>query len=67
MTPESIIRGAAADGVSLAISPTGNIRAKGRSEAVHRWVHVVREHKPELLHVLRQAQVPVRVGQDTLH
>ena len=56
MTPQAIIRGAAADGVALAISPTGNIRAKGAREAVNRWTYVVRQHKPELLDVLRQAQ-----------
>jgi len=56
MTPASIIRGASADGVSLAISPTGNITAKGAGEAVRRWAPIVRENKPALLDVLRQAQ-----------
>jgi len=55
MRPDSIIRGAAADGVALAISAAGNIRAKGDRLAVIRWAQVVRQHKQEILNALRRS------------
>jgi hypothetical protein len=48
MTPAAIIREAAADGVSLALSPAGTIKATGDQAAVIR-LPVLREHKPEIL------------------
>jgi hypothetical protein len=45
MTPAAIIREAAADGVSLALSPAGTIKATGDQVAVNRWVPILREHK----------------------
>ncbi|MGH8586207.1 MAG: hypothetical protein ACREWE_08525 [Gammaproteobacteria bacterium] len=49
-----IIREAAADGVSLALSPAGTIRAAGDQAAMNRWLPVLREHKPGILAALRQ-------------
>jgi hypothetical protein len=49
MTPAAIIRGAAADGVSLILSPAGTIKAAGDQEAVDRWLPVVRENKPGIV------------------
>ena len=37
MTPAAIIKEAAADGVNLALSPTGTIKAAGEQAAVNRW------------------------------
>lgn len=54
MTPATIIKGAQADGVMLALSPTGSIMAIGSDEAVCRWLPIIREHKPELLADLRK-------------
>jgi hypothetical protein len=55
MTPQTIIRGAAADGLSLTISDRGNIRIRGKTEVVTRWAPVLRQYKPEILTALRQA------------
>lgn len=55
MTPATIIQGAQADGVMLALSPAGSIMAIGSNEAVCRWLPIIREHKPELLEELRKS------------
>jgi hypothetical protein len=55
MTPAAIIKQARADGVMLALSSTGSIKAVGNGEAVNRWLPVIREHKAELLAELRAA------------
>jgi hypothetical protein len=47
MTPETIIREAQSEGVRLALSPTGTIKANGDSAAVNRWLAVIREHRTE--------------------
>ena len=51
MTPV-VIREAEADGVSLALSPAGTIKATGDREAVDRWLPVLRAHKPDILAAL---------------
>lgn len=51
MTPETIIRKAKADGVRLALSPTGTIKATGDGVAVNRWLAVIRERKAEIIDV----------------
>ena len=38
MTPATLIARAAAEGISLAISETGNIKAVGSGDVVQRWV-----------------------------
>ncbi len=55
MTPAAIIKKAQADGVMLVLSATGTIKAAGSSEAVNRWLPVIRERKAELLDELRAA------------
>lgn len=55
MTPAAIIREALADGVSLALSPVGTLKATGDQVAVNRWLPVLREHKPALLAALTEA------------
>lgn len=57
MTPATIIEQARADGVTLALSPAGCIKAAGNGEAVNRWLPVLREHKAELLDELRAGMV----------
>ena len=49
MSPQAIIQQAQADGVTLALTPAGTIRATGSSEAVNRWLPVIRIHKPEIV------------------
>lgn len=53
MTPATIIREAQADGVRLALSPTGTIKATGDGVAVNRWLAVIRERKAEIIDVLK--------------
>ena len=53
MTATTIIREAEADGVRLVLSPTGSIKAAGNCAAVNRWLDVLREHKAEIVEVLR--------------
>jgi hypothetical protein len=55
MTPAMIIQKAQADGVTLALSPSGNIKATGEREAVNRWLRIIREHKNEIMNELRVA------------
>jgi len=54
MNATGIIREAQADGVVLALSPTGSLLAVGDGEAVRRWLPTIREHKSELLEALRK-------------
>lgn len=53
MMPETLIREALADGVMLALSPSGAIKARGDGVAVNRWLAVVREHKAEIIALLK--------------
>ena len=53
MTPATIIREAQADGVGLALSLTGAIKATGNRAAVDRWLTVIREHKTEIIEALK--------------
>jgi hypothetical protein len=53
MTPATIIHEAQADGVSLTLSPAGTIKATGDGAAVNRWLAVIREHKAEIIDVLK--------------
>jgi hypothetical protein len=57
MTPAAIIR-EAADGVSLALSPPGTIKAVGDQVALNRWLPVLREHKPAILAALAHPSLP---------
>ena len=54
MTPAAIIKGAITDGVRLALSPAGTIKATGDQKAVSRWLPVIREHKPGIVAALRE-------------
>ena len=55
MTPAAIIRQASADGVNLALSPAGTIKATGDGAAVNRWLPAIREHKPGIVAALQEA------------
>ena len=55
MTPAAIIKEALADGVNLALSPTGTIKATGEGAAVSRWLPVIREHKAKIMAALQEA------------
>lgn len=53
MTPAAIIKEAMADGVSLALSPSGTIKAMGDGAAVNRWLPTIREYKAEIVEALK--------------
>ena len=52
MTPMAIIREAQTDGVMLALSQAGTIKATGEASAVNRWLPTIRQHKPGILATL---------------
>ena len=56
MTPEAIIEGVEQDGVRLALSPTGTIKARGDETAVSRWLPIIRAQKPGIVAALRSAE-----------
>lgn len=60
MTPATIIRAAQADGVRLTLSPAGTIRLAGDGAVVNRWLAVIREHKSDIIRVLRAANDPLK-------
>lgn len=53
MTPAALIQAAARDGVSLALSPAGTIKASGDQAAVSRWLAAIREYKAEIVEALK--------------
>lgn len=55
MNPRSIIQQATADGVKLALSAAGNIKATGDDAAVERWLPTIREHKVEIIQAMQDA------------
>lgn len=61
MSPAEIIERATGEGVLLAISPSGNICAKGDQSAIDRWVPTIKQSKAgiiaELQLELRRAKV----------
>ena len=52
MNPATIIEQATADGVNLALSSSGSIKAKGDPAAVNRWLPAFREHKVDIVAML---------------
>lgn len=55
MNAETIIKRARADGVSIGMSHTGALKAKGDREAVARWLDTLRQHKDTLLRALQES------------
>jgi hypothetical protein len=53
MTPATIIREAQADGVRLALSPAGTIKATGDKVVLGRWLPVIRQRKAEIVAALK--------------
>lgn len=53
MTPATIIRDAQANGVRLALSGSGTIKAIGDRDIVNMWLAVIREHKAGIIDVLK--------------
>ena len=57
MTPQAIIKNAAAEGVRLTLSASGNIKAAGDGAALSRWAAVIREHKAAIVGLLAAAML----------
>lgn len=55
MTPSTIINDAKSEGVILALSVTGSIKATGDQEHVNKWLPVIREHKISIVALLSEA------------
>lgn len=55
MTPATIINQAIADGVGLALSATGTIKATGKALVINRWLPLIREHKVDIISELQAA------------
>jgi hypothetical protein len=55
MSPATIIKNAAQDGVVLELNRAGGIEAIGERAKVERWLPKIREFKPQILAVLQQA------------
>ncbi len=54
MTPALIIEQITADGVRLALSASGGIKASGDQGAVNRWLPIIRENKAYIVAALSQ-------------
>lgn len=54
MNSVAVIRGAAADGVNLALSPAGTLQATGDASVVNRWLPILKAHKPGILSALKE-------------
>ena len=53
MRAAEIIRDAMVDGVNLALSGSGKIKASGNREALDRWISLISEHKPGIIEELQ--------------
>ena len=49
MSPAEIIRGAGAEGIRLALSPSDSISAKGDPSAIDRWLPVIKQNKAAII------------------
>lgn len=56
MTPVDILEHATAEGVALTLSLAGAITVTGGQPVVDKWLPIIRDHKPELVQVLRAAE-----------
>ena len=65
MSPASIICQAQADGVRLALTAAGSIKASGDGAAIERWLAVLRSSKAELVELLRRQAEPAPPAQPT--
>jgi hypothetical protein len=55
MTPATVIKQAAEDGVTLSLAAAGTVKAAGDKAAVARWATAIREHKPGIVALLQQS------------
>jgi hypothetical protein len=53
MSPAEIIERASAEGVLLALSPSGRISAKGKPSVLDRWLPEIKQHKNQIISELQ--------------
>ena len=61
MNTAELIEQATAEGVILALSPSGTIKATGDQSAVDRWLQVIRDNKPSILDELQRERRRAKV------
>ncbi len=55
MGAADILKALAADGVALRLADSGSVKVAGAPSAIDRWLPTIREHKPDILALLRDA------------
>ena len=66
MTPTTIINDAKSEGVILALSASGSIKATGDQDHVNKWLPLIREHKISIIALLSEAANDTEQAADTL-
>ena len=56
MSALDIVKRIESDGVRLALSDSGTLKAVGDGAAVNRWLSIIRERKSEIIAALQQAE-----------
>lgn len=63
MNTAEILEHAFDDGVTMTLTPTGTVKVRGDGAAVNRWLHLIREKKPDIVAALQEFErLLVRVG-----
>lgn len=68
MTPAEMVKGSAAEGVMIRLTPQGGISLKGNSGSVSRWSAVLKSRKSDLIAYLTTEKIVMewlgRIGED---
>lgn len=59
MNPATMLQQARTDGLKIALTPEGEITARGLQSVVAKWVPILRPHKPAIVALLQAASEPV--------
>jgi hypothetical protein len=66
MNSSELIQQARSDGVGLALTADGTLKARGNRAIVNRWLPVIRENKAELLSLLTNENQSATVNPPTV-
>ena len=67
MNAAAMIKSAAADGLTVGLSAAGKIKATGGREALSRWRPLLRQHKVDIIKLLRDPTLPLWCSSDCKH
>ena len=67
MTPAAIIQQAESEGVILAVTSAGTVKASGDRAAVSQWLPMIRDNKPGIVAALREAAAEARCWRWLIH